>query len=239
MIQRAPSLDRPIIPVLRLAPRFHYYRNPGALTVDRYDVQVMRRFLMLAFLSFCFVGSMASQVPTDDAQPSLAEIARQNREQKKPKSKTVITDETIAASKGPIPEIRVDGTDNSKEIIEDIGRFKAKHTIQETESAVRDWYESEDSQLAYEISNANIQNGSSWARYYGSQDKPPTTAKQSNERALTQARAYEVDRRSAALSGEIRAHLQTRLSAVRTGILRFGLSYDWFKVRCGNGDCSY
>jgi hypothetical protein len=219
--------------------RLHYYRHSETKADAGYDVQIMYRFLFIAALFLCFVGSIVAQAPTENSQPSLAEVARQNREQKKLKSRIVVTDETIAASKGPIPEIRVDATDNSKEIIEAIGRFKASHTVQETESAVRNWYESEDSQLAYEVERGNERDGSSWSRYYGSQDRPPSTAAQSNERQLTQARAYEVDRRSAARSTEIRAHLQTRLGAVRTGISRFGLNYEWFKIRCGNGDCSY
>jgi hypothetical protein len=199
----------------------------------------MNRILIASTLLLCFATSLHAQAPAEGEQPSLAEVARQNREQKKAKSKIVITDETIAASKGPIPEIKENGTDNSKEIVAAVARFKSTHTAQETEAALHSWYDGEDSQLAYEYGQSQQNWDGSWTRYYGSQDRPPATYQQMQERQLTQARANDVDRRSQAVSTDMRVNLQSRLGKVREGVCALGLNYEWFKIRCSAADCSY
>jgi hypothetical protein len=158
----------------------------------------------------------------------------------KGKSKTVITDETIASAKGPIPEINADGPDNSKQIIAAIENYKATHTAKQTEETVRDWYEDEKSQLEYAYQqSASGSDSYYWTHYYGSQDHSPTTQKQAQERQLTEARANAVNQQSLRQSGERKAHLQSRLGFVRTGVLALGLRYDWFKIPCASSDCSY
>ena len=132
----------------------------------------------------------------------------------------------------------MDAIDNSGEIVDAIARFKATHTVQETEAAVREWYEGEDSQLAYEYNRSSERSIPAWIQY-GSSDNPPTTYKQYNERMLTQARAEEVNSQTLQQNAERRANLQSRFLKVRTGARGLGLAYDWFKVRCGNSDCRY
>jgi hypothetical protein len=178
-----------------------------------------------------------AQAPAAEAQPSLADVARQNREQKRPKAKIVYTEETLTAAKGPIPEIRADVTDNSEEIVAAIEYFRSKHTAKETETTVKDWYDSEDSKLAYEYSQTEDMYRGSWA--YASEDNYPTTQQQYRERELAANRAYSVKRQSVQESSERKQRLQSRLGKVRTGIRKLGLNYDWFKVRCSNADCSY
>ena len=192
-----------------------------------------------AFILFFGLSSFAmAQAPAANPQPSLADFARQNREQKRVKAKTVVTNDTINTSKAPIPEIRTDSTDNSGDIVASISRFKDSHTAQETEAAVKEWFDGEDSQLAYEYSSTGQRTTPSWARY-GSTDPAPTTYQQYNERMLAQARADELNQQSVQQSAERRENLKNRLLRVRSGIRGFGLAYEWFKVRCGNNDCRY
>jgi hypothetical protein len=183
------------------------------------------------------VGLLMGQAPAVDERPSLAEAARQNREQKRPKARLVLTDETLAAAKGPIPEIRSDVTDNSEDIVAAIDYYRSKHTVKETEIVVRDWFDSEDSKLAYEYSQTEDIYRGSWP--YASEDNYPTTPQQYRERELAASRAYSVKRQSAQESSERKLRLQSRLNKVRMGIRKFGLNYEWFKVRCSNSDCSY
>jgi hypothetical protein len=197
----------------------------------------MTRFLIATTTVVMFAGSLMAQAPAAAAQPSLAEVARQNREQKRPKAKVVYTEDTLSASKGPIPEIRADATDNSDEIVAAIDYFRSKHTAKETETVVRDWFDGEDSKLAYDYSQTEDMYRGSWP--YTSEDNYPTTPQQYRERELAANRAYSVRRQSVQESNDRRQHLQTRLGKVRTGIRRFGLNYEWFKVRCSNSDCSY
>lgn len=197
----------------------------------------MTRFLLVATTVVVFAGLSLAQAPVADAQPSLAEVARQNREQKRPKARVVFTEETLTAAKGPIPEIRSDGNDNSDEIIAAIDQFRSKHTAKETETAVKDWYDAEDSKLAYEYSQTEDPYRGSWP--YSSEDRNMTTPQQYRERELAAARAYSVKQQSMQQSSERKQSLQSRLNKVRTGIRKFDLNYEWFKVRCGNSNCSY
>ena len=201
--------------------------------------EMKRIFVILIFL-FNGVVICVAQSTNSDAQPSLADVARQTREMNKGKSKAVITDETIAASKGPIPEISVDGADNSRQVIAAIENYKATHNPKQTEEAVRDWYEGEKSQLEFSYQQSAAGSDSSyWTHYFGSQDHSPLTPKQAQERQLTEARASAVNQQSLRLNGERRSHLQNRLASVRAGVMALGLRYDWFKIPCANSDCSY
>jgi hypothetical protein len=197
----------------------------------------MTRFLLVATTVVLFTGLLLAQAPAAEPQPSLADVARQNREQKRPKAKVVFTEDTITASKGPIPEIRADLTDNSDDIVAAIEQFRSKHTAKETETAVRDWYDAEDSQLAYEYAQAEDMYRSSWQ--YSSEDHNMVTPQQYRERELAANRAYSVKRQSVQESTERKQRLQSRLGKVRTGIRKIGLNYEWFKVRCSNADCNY
>jgi hypothetical protein len=197
----------------------------------------MTRFLLVATTVVLFAGLLLAQVPAAAPQPSLADVARQNREQKRPKAKVVVTEDTITASKGPIPEIRADATDNSDDIVAAIDYFRSKHTAKETETAVRDWFDSEDSKLSYDYSHSEDMYRGSWP--YSPEDRNMVTPQQYRERELAANRAYSVRQQSAQQSSERKQRLQSRLLNVRTGIRKIGLNYEWFKVRCSNADCSY
>lgn len=198
----------------------------------------MNRSLFALIFFLGLTSLVLGQAPVGDGQPSLADFARKNREQKRVKAKTVFTNDSINTARGPIPELRTDATDNSSDIVAAISRFKDAHTPQETEAAVKEWFDGEDSQLAYEYSHSGERVAPAWNRY-GSSDHAPTTYQQYNERMLAQARADQLNQQSFQQSAERRANLQSRLLKVRTGIRGLGLTYEWFKVRCGNSDCRY
>jgi hypothetical protein len=54
---------------------------------------------------------------------------------------------------GPLPRLKMEGTENSDEIIEAIKTYRAKYTAEQTEQAVRIWYERYDEVLAAAIQN--------------------------------------------------------------------------------------
>ena len=74
---------------------------------------------------------------------SLGEIAS-----KKPSSSTAAKiridddslDSVISKVKQPIPDITLDGLDNSDEIVTAINDYKAHHTPEETEAMLKDWW---------------------------------------------------------------------------------------------------
>ena len=64
---------------------------------------------------------------------------------------------------GPLPKLKMDGTENAEEIIAAITAYRANHTAEQTEGAVRLWYERYDEILAAAIQN-NISRGCQCAR---------------------------------------------------------------------------
>ena len=69
---------------------------------------------------------------SNDSQ-SLADIAKEAKKNKTAHAKKSITDDDMESKKGPLPRLSMEDTDNSDEIIEAIGDFKAKHSEQQTE----------------------------------------------------------------------------------------------------------
>ena len=57
----------------------------------------------------------------------------------------------MEAVTGPLPRLKMDGIDNTDQIITAIGEFKKTHAPEEVEHAVHDWYEAYDGQLAASI----------------------------------------------------------------------------------------
>jgi hypothetical protein len=81
--------------------------------------------------------------PVRDSQnhgPSLAEVAKDAKKNKAADAKKAVTDEDIESKKGPLPRLNMEDPDDSDEIIQAIGDFKAKHS-QQTEQAVHNWYD--------------------------------------------------------------------------------------------------
>ena len=101
---------------------------------------------------------MVCQAPNQPApsnsDDSVAAAARKNKSEKGTRPKRVITDEDMKAWSGPLPKLRMDGTENSDEIIKAILAYRKAHTAPETEAVVRTWFERYDEMLAAAIHNS-------------------------------------------------------------------------------------
>jgi hypothetical protein len=108
-------------------------------------------------LSLCC--SLLAQQPPPASNPagspqekSLADIAREARQKKTAHAKTTVTDEDMAKPT-PIPRINLDGTDNFQEISDAISNYQAKHSKEQTEQVIHDWYDEYDTMLVAAIRN--------------------------------------------------------------------------------------
>lgn len=73
--------------------------------------------------------------------------------------------------------------------------------------------------------------------YWGCQDSPNYQTCVVRRRAET--RGLHNDQAGMRGDGFMVGHIQQQLMKIRAGIARYGLHYDWFKVRNGNGIGSF
>jgi hypothetical protein len=86
------------------------------------------------------------------ADDSIAAAARSSKNQKA-HAKKVFSDEDMEAWSGPLPRLKMEGTENSDELMAAITLYRANHTAEQTERVVRIWYERYDEILAAAIQN--------------------------------------------------------------------------------------
>ncbi|MGZ4813809.1 MAG: hypothetical protein ACXVZV_00265 [Terriglobales bacterium] len=191
-------------------------------------------------LVLVLAGCMVSLAQDDSA--SVADAARKIHPNAG-KAKTVITEENINSARGPVPDINIDGVDNSDEIIKTICAYRKNHTPEETELVVRGWYDRYDMMFQ----KALDENNAIKSRVQDRVGHPPTLTYRDDEDAY---RRYEEIRRDQALSdlqdqrkvqknGLLEARIQQTLQKVRNGISSAGMRYEWMKIRFGNGNGSW
>lgn len=199
-------------------------------------IAITRRLLLVGPL-FCSLVVFCQQ-----QQKSLGEIARESRSKNTPRAKIVIDNDNLDARKErpEIPDMTPTGPFNTDEIVGAIRVFREKHSSQETEAAVRSWYEKHDAMLARAIEeNNSLRERQKYGYATGVVDQPPDDATHYAEWRTTQAMSASYNQIDMDRSGLRSARLQQTISGVRSGITRFNLRYDWFKVRFANGNGSY
>jgi len=136
-----------------------------------------------------------------------------------------------------LPRLRMEGAENSDEIIAAIGKYKATHTPDETEEAVQAWYERYDEDLAAAIQDnqtvqslreENLSNGYELCRQGG--DYQSCENRRRAEYIGQRHDQYTISRNMA-----LEVRIQHVFMKVRNGIMRYNLRYDWFKIRTTNG----
>ena len=203
----------------------------------------------LAVLAACFALSLYSAAqsdscstqpappPADDPAPSLAAAARDAKAQKSVKAKKVFTDEDMEASAGPLPRLKMDGAENADEVVAAISHYKTTHTPEETEKAVRVWYERYDEMLAAAIQdnqdvmvlrNANSSNGYDLCQESGDYEK-------CHNRQMAEARGARSDQNQMTKNSQLEVRIQHAFMKVRNGLQMNNLHYAWFKIRTTNG----
>ena len=175
-------------------------------------------------------------------EDSVADAARKTHASAS-KAKTLITDETLNYDHGPLPEMNIDGVDNSDDIINAIKKYKENHTPDETEVAVRGWYDRYDMMFQ----KAFDENTAIRARIQDRAAHPPSLIYREEAEAyrrIDEIRRDEMmadlqNQRKVQKNGLLEARIQQTLQKVRTGIGAFGLRYEWMKIRFGNGNGSW
>lgn len=203
-------------------------------------------FIVLVFFSLVLANlnglaqssaqQSTSTQTTSDSPDSLADMVRGAKAQKNAHAKKVLTDEDMEISAGPLPRLRMDGAENADEVVAAISTYKAKHTPEETEKAVRIWYERYDEMLAAAIQenldlktlrDENLNNGYELCQQ--SQDY-----EHCQNRRMAEARGARHDQAEMAQNSNLMVRIQHSFSKVRIGLQQNNLHYDWFKIRTTN-----
>jgi len=100
--------------------------------------------LLLALAAAAQNTGGACQVPDEkkpsSADDSIAAAARSSKNQRA-HAKKVFSDEDMEAWSGPLPRLKMEGTENSDEVMAAVTTYRANHTAEQTERVVRIWYE--------------------------------------------------------------------------------------------------
>jgi hypothetical protein len=197
---------------------------------------VVKLIFVIPRLLFSLI--VAGSVCLHAQEGSLADAAKASRGATK--SKIVVTDENLVSSRGPFPDMNIDGVDNSEEIAKSMIEFRKAHGAPETERLIHDWYDRYDLlfQKAFEETKAIK------SRAQDSQTHPPEYIYQHDYRkqeelqdsiALSQLQQL----RTVQKNGLLIARIQQTFQKVRNAISVAGMRYEWMKIRFGNGNGSW
>ena len=178
--------------------------------------------------------------PNDAQEPvkSLGEIAKEAKKNKAGRAKTVITEETLDIKKGPLPKLSLEGPENYQDIVLAIGDYKAKHTDQQTEEVVHDWYREYDSMLATLFrENMQLQSVRESNVYYsGEICQQGANYQKCMQSQRAEARGTRQDRSVMKDNWAVVNRIQTGITRIGEGMSRYNLRYDWWKVRYINSN---
>lgn len=174
-------------------------------------------------------------------QKSLADTARETKANKNAKATKVFTDDNTSFRKSPLPQLNLDGDDNSDEILDAILKYQESHKPEEVEKAVHDWYDESDGYLANAIHDSiesrnlrqsNLSNSYEMCQYGGDYE-------QCAKRRQAEMRGARLDAQRVQQDGQRVGRIQQAFLRIRAGLQRNQLKYPWFKVRNANGVGSF
>jgi hypothetical protein len=192
-------------------------------------------FLVFSLASFAQESTVSQPSSSQDAGDSLAAAARRSKAQKS-RAKKVVTEDDLEAASGPLPHMKMEGPENADDIIAAITKYKQTHTPEQTEEAVRAWYDRYDDELAAAIQDnldiqslreANASNG------YELCQQSHDYQKCENRRIAEGVVARQDQSTIRRNTGDV-TRIQHSFMKVRNGLMQMGLRYDWFKVRTTN-----
>jgi hypothetical protein len=198
--------------------------------------------LIPAFLVLLGSAVTVSAQTTPDQPKSLAEIARESRNEKKEPAKIVLSDENQQLRKSVIPDVFSGGIDNYDEILKAIDDYRRTHNLQETENAVHLWYERHDAMLANAIEENNRieQRERDRQMGYPMTDAHPRTEEEYREMQKVAMISRREDVKHKQENGLLMARIQQAFTRIRPQMKsKYGMNVDWMKIRCGNGNCSF
>jgi hypothetical protein len=172
------------------------------------------------------IGLFAQETPLQEK--SLADIARESKAKQKA-TKVVVDEDTQGLRKhaAVLPAIPADGMDNIADIVKAITEYSKIHTPLETEQVVHDWYDDYDAVYKSLIEeNIRLENPS----------QPVIRTQQDYTRAIAQR---QVDEQRKKQNGLQMARISQAFIKLRGALQGQNLKWEWFKIRCGNGNCSF
>ena len=190
---------------------------------------------LVRLLRVRYVGTRMRTDAPSGSSPSLAETVRLANAQKTTAAKKVFTDENLEASAGPLPRLKMDGAENSDDIVGAIAQYKQSHTREQTE-ALRRWYDKYDEELAAAIQQnldikvlreANVNNG------YDLCQQGRDYEKCENRRRAEYGGARH-DQLEINSNNDLMVRIQHAFMRIRNGLQQNGLNYQWFKIRTTN-----
>jgi hypothetical protein len=199
-------------------------------------------FVFALLLPACIAQqtSVAPAIPeptTTGTEQSLGAVARNSKKPGSTPAKRVITEDDMDAPANILPRLRMEGAENGDEIIAAIAKYKQSHTPEETEAVVQGWYERYDEELAAAIRQnqtvnslreENNSNGFEICREGGDYQK-------CEGRRRAEYIGGRHDQSTIMSNTALEVRIQHVFMKVRGGIMRYGLRYDWFKIRTTNG----
>jgi hypothetical protein len=193
-------------------------------------------------LSWAVPQKQDPSVPSaSESQPrSVADIAKDAKKPSNMHAKKLITNEDLGPQ-DTFPALSLDGDDNTDDVIQAIGEYKSKHSKEDTEEAVHDWFDRYDSILASSArQNAHTlkqRSSSDYHDYWNCQDFP------NYENCILRRRQDMLDQHDAQMrvgaNFAAMGRIQQGFMKIRAGIARYNLQYSWFKIRNANGVGSY
>jgi hypothetical protein len=201
----------------------------------------MRHLTPIAVLLLgSFLAAFAQTTP--DQPKSLAEVARDSKKEKKEQAKIILSDDTQQLHKPLIPDVFHGGIDNIDDILKAIDEYKSTHNLQETEMVVHLWYDKHDAMLANAIEeNRRIEQRERDRQLgYRASDVQPRNQEEYLELQHVELISRRDDLKHKQENGLLSARIQQAFGRVRSQVKsRYGMNIDWFKIRCGNGNCSF
>jgi len=191
---------------------------------------------VILFSALSLAQNTAPPQDPADTGSSLAAAASSAKAQKAEHAKKIFTDEDMEATAGPLPRLKMDGAENADEVVAAISKYKSTHTAEQTEQAVRIWYDRYDEMLAASIQenqdmtalrNANVSNANELCQQGNDYEK-------CQARQMAEQRGARSDQLEMAKNNALITRVQHSFMKVRNGLQMNNLHYDWFKIRTTN-----
>jgi hypothetical protein len=184
----------------------------------------------------------AASPPEQSSAPAspLAAAASSAKAQKTGHAKKVFTDDDMEANAGPLPRMKMDGPENGDEIVAAITKYKETHTPEQTEQAIRTWYDRYDEMLVATIQenrdmatigSVNLSNGNELCQQ--SQDYEHCQSRQ-----MADQRGSRTDQTQMIKNNALMMRIQRVFQKVRGALMMNNLHYSWFRIQSNsyNGD---
>jgi hypothetical protein len=206
------------------------------------------RLLGISLLLGCSALALAQSQPAPAPPPAqgsataspLAAAASNAKAQKTGRAKKIFTDDDMEANAGPLPRMKMDGPENGDEIVAAITKYKETHTPEQTEQAIRTWYDRYDEMLVatiqenrdmQTIGSVNMSNGNELCQQ--SQDYEHCQSRQ-----MADQRGSRTDQTQMIKNNALMMRIQRVFQKVRGALMMNNLHYSWFRIQSNsyNGD---